>query len=189
MAVTGKQHFGRFGDKVKQFDVTGKTLLIPSMAPFASRLLAAAFHAVGVDAQIMETYKGLALGKEFTSGKECFPCQVTLGDILYFLRNEKDRLGPAFSPDNWAVPFRHVQQDAAAGFGQVRRVSGCADYLSFDSKRLFHSGNHACGSIFDIPKIVLCNYNYIRYPGSHRMARATIRTSPGVDRFLFGKST
>ncbi len=73
MAVSANQHFGRFSDKVKQFDVTGKTLLIPSMAPFASRLLAASFRAVGVNAVLMETYKGLALGKEFTSGKECFP--------------------------------------------------------------------------------------------------------------------
>ena len=36
----------------------------------------------GINALIMDTYKGLELGKEFTSGKECFPCQVTLGDIL-----------------------------------------------------------------------------------------------------------
>jgi predicted nucleotide-binding protein (sugar kinase/HSP70/actin superfamily) len=120
MAVTGKQHFGRFGDKVKQFDVTGKTLLIPSMAPFASRLLAAAFHAVGVDAQIMETYKGLALGKEFTSGKECFPCQVTLGDILYFLRNEKDRLGPAFSPDNYV--YFLPEADGPCRFGMYNKM-------------------------------------------------------------------
>ncbi len=101
MTVPGKQHFGRFYDKVKQFDVTGKTLLIPDMAPFASRLLASCFHAVGVNALVMDTYKGLSLGKEFTSGKECFPCQVTLGDILYFLHQEKERLGPAFSPDRY----------------------------------------------------------------------------------------
>ncbi len=46
MAVSGKQHFERF-HKVKQFDVTGKKLLIPDMSPFASRLLAASFRAVG----------------------------------------------------------------------------------------------------------------------------------------------
>ena len=96
MAVSEKQHFGRFGDKVKQFDVTGKTLLIPEMAPFSSRLLAACFHAVGVNALVMETYKGLSLGKEFTSGKECFPCQVTLGDVLYFLRRRKEGSGQLF---------------------------------------------------------------------------------------------
>jgi predicted nucleotide-binding protein (sugar kinase/HSP70/actin superfamily) len=73
--------FDRFGS-VKQFDVTGKTLLVPDMSPTAGKVLAASFRAVGVNAVIMETYKGLSLGKEFTSGKECFPCQVTLGDVL-----------------------------------------------------------------------------------------------------------
>jgi len=65
--------------KLGRFDVSGRILLIPEMNPFASRLLAASFRAFGVSAQVMETYTGLAWGKEFTSGKECFPCQITLG--------------------------------------------------------------------------------------------------------------
>ena len=120
MTVSGKQHFGRFHEKVKQFDVTGKTLLIPEMAPFASRLLAACFRAVGVNALVMETYKGLALGKEFTSGKECFPCQVTLGDILYFLRREKERLGAAFSADNYV--YFLPEADGPCRFGMYNKL-------------------------------------------------------------------
>ncbi len=120
MTVSGKQHFGRFYEKVKQFDVTGKTLLIPVMASFASPLLAASFRAVGVNALIMETYKGLALGKEFTSGKECFPCQVTLGDILYFLRGEKERLGAAFSPDNYV--YFLPEADGPCRFGMYNKM-------------------------------------------------------------------
>ncbi|MGO9020502.1 MAG: CoA activase [Syntrophobacteraceae bacterium] len=120
MTVSGKQHFGRFYEKVKQFDVTGKTLLIPAMAPFSSPLLAASFRAVGVNALIMETYKGLALGKEFTSGKECFPCQVTLGDILYYLRGEKERLGTAFSPDNYV--YFLPEADGPCRFGMYNKM-------------------------------------------------------------------
>ncbi len=120
MAVSGKQHFERFHEKVKQFDVTGKTLLVPEMAPFASRLLAASFRAVGVNALLMETYKGLALGKEFTSGKECFPCQVTLGDILYFLRGEKERLGAAFSADNYV--YFLPEADGPCRFGMYNKM-------------------------------------------------------------------
>jgi predicted nucleotide-binding protein (sugar kinase/HSP70/actin superfamily) len=120
MTVSGKQHFGRFHEKVKQFDVTGKTLLIPAMAPFSSPLLAASFRAVGVNALIMETYKGLALGKEFTSGKECFPCQVTLGDILYYLRGEKERLGAAFSPDNYV--YFLPEADGPCRFGMYNKM-------------------------------------------------------------------
>jgi len=33
--------------------------------------------------------RSLDLGKAFTSGKECFPCQVTTGDILLFLRKRR----------------------------------------------------------------------------------------------------
>jgi len=94
--------FDRLKSRVSQFDVSGgKTLLIPDMAPFGSRLLAASFRAFEVPAVVMKTYEGLALGKEYTSGKECFPCQVTLGDILHHLEEEKKRLGAAFSPDNY----------------------------------------------------------------------------------------
>ncbi|MFN2342091.1 MAG: CoA activase [Desulfonatronovibrio sp.] len=91
----------RLTSRVGQFDLSGKTLLIPEMAPLGSRFLAAGFRAYGVPAKVMETYTGLNLGKEFTSGKECFPCQVTLGDILYFLRQEKKRLGDNFRPDEY----------------------------------------------------------------------------------------
>lgn len=120
MTVAAKQHFGRFYDQVKQFDVTGKTLLIPDMAPFSSRLLASCFHAVGVNALVMETYKGLSLGKEFTSGKECFPCQVTLGDILYFLKREKERLGENFSPDRYV--YFLPEADGPCRFGMYNKM-------------------------------------------------------------------
>jgi predicted nucleotide-binding protein (sugar kinase/HSP70/actin superfamily) len=87
--------------KVGRFQASGKKLLLPLMAPSGSRLLAAAFRGIGVDAEVMKTYQGLALGKEFTSGKECYPCQVTLGDILLHLQEEKRRLGESFSGDNY----------------------------------------------------------------------------------------
>jgi predicted nucleotide-binding protein (sugar kinase/HSP70/actin superfamily) len=73
-------------------------LLIPEMNRMASHLVAATFRGFGVTAQVMETYNGLDLGKEYTSGKECYPCQITLGDILYFVQKEKERLGEAFNP-------------------------------------------------------------------------------------------
>ncbi len=119
MAVVKSHHFGRLSS-VKQFDVTGKTLLIPSMAPFASAGLAASFRAVGVNARIMDTYTGLALGKEFTSGKECFPCQVTLGDILYFLQGEKERLGAGFSPENYV--YFLPEADGPCRFGMYNKL-------------------------------------------------------------------
>lgn len=106
--------------RVGQFDISGKTLLIPDMAPLGSRLLAAGFRAFGVPARVMETYTGLEMGKEFTSGKECFPCQVTLGDVLYFLRQEKERLGDSFTPDDYV--YFMPEADGPCRFGMYNKL-------------------------------------------------------------------
>ncbi|NDY56963.1 CoA activase [Desulfovibrio sulfodismutans] len=81
--------------------LTGKTLLMPNMTPTGSPLLVAALRAFGVNAVVMPTMNGLALGKELTSGKECFPCQVTLGDVLHYLSQEKTRLKEAFAAKDY----------------------------------------------------------------------------------------
>jgi len=112
--------FDRFITSVKQFDISGKTLLLPDMAPFAVRLLAASFRAIGVPAVVMDTYKGLSLGKQFTSGKECFPCQVTLGDILHHLQQEKKRLGSTFSPANYV--YFLPEADGPCRFGMYNKM-------------------------------------------------------------------
>jgi predicted nucleotide-binding protein (sugar kinase/HSP70/actin superfamily) len=87
--------------KVGKFSLANKTILVPEMGRSSSLLVAAAMRSFGIDAQVMETYKDLQLGKQYTSGKECFPCQVTLGDVLYHLEREKELLGEAFNPENY----------------------------------------------------------------------------------------
>jgi len=93
--------FRTMSENVGQFNLRGKTFLIPEMNRIGAHLLAGTFRSFGVNARVMETYKGLDLGKEFTSGKECFPCQVTMGDILFFLQEEKRRLGTDFDPEEY----------------------------------------------------------------------------------------
>ena len=88
-------------ERVGKFNVRDKILLIPEMNRIGSHLLAAVFRSFGINARVMETYKGLELGKEYTSGKECFPCQITTGDILYFLESEKKRLKDKFDPKKY----------------------------------------------------------------------------------------
>ena len=116
----GRLAFDRIRNSVRQFDVSGKILLMPDMAPFGVRLLASSFRAFGIEAVVMETYKALNLGKEFTSGKECFPCQVTLGDILHYLRKEKDRLGSAFSPERYV--YFLPEADGPCRFGMYNKL-------------------------------------------------------------------
>lgn len=110
----------RLTHQVGRFDVTGKTLLIPNMAPVASRFLAASFRAFGVHAIVLPTYRDLSLGKQFTSGKECFPCQVTLGDILGFLRSEQARLGTAFDVRRYV--YFMPEADGPCRFGMYNKM-------------------------------------------------------------------
>jgi predicted nucleotide-binding protein (sugar kinase/HSP70/actin superfamily) len=112
--------FDRLHTSVRQSDVSGKTLLIPEMAPTSSRLIAASFRAFGVNAVVMETYKGLGLGRKHTSGKECLPCQVTLGDVLLHLQGEKERLGSSFSPERYA--YFMPEADGPCRFGMYNKL-------------------------------------------------------------------
>ncbi len=93
--------FRSLTENVGKFDLSDKTILIPEMARIGSHVLAATFRGFGINAKVMDTCKGLELGKEYTSGKECYPCQITTGDILYFLKKEQDKLGKSFNPDNY----------------------------------------------------------------------------------------
>jgi predicted nucleotide-binding protein (sugar kinase/HSP70/actin superfamily) len=63
--------------------------------------MAGTFRGFGINAVVMETYRNLDLGLKHTSGKECFPCQITIGDVLGFLKEERDRIGDRFDPNNY----------------------------------------------------------------------------------------
>ncbi|HSW59075.1 MAG TPA: acyl-CoA dehydratase activase [Dehalococcoidales bacterium] len=71
------------GSKVNQ----GKSLIIPHMAPHA-HVVAAAMQANGVDAIALPVpdERNLLYSNEFTSGTECLPYRVTLGDFLRFYK-------------------------------------------------------------------------------------------------------
>jgi predicted nucleotide-binding protein (sugar kinase/HSP70/actin superfamily) len=93
--------FKSLNKTVGRFNAKEKTFLIPQMNRIGGHLLAATFRGFGIHAKVMDTYNGLDLGKKFTSGKECYPCQITTGDILYFMEKERERLGEAFDPEHY----------------------------------------------------------------------------------------
>ena len=84
-----------------KFGLRDKTVLIPEMNRIGAHLMAATFKSFGINARVLPTYKGLDIGKKYTSGKECFPCQITLGDILLYLKTEQQKRGAAFDPENY----------------------------------------------------------------------------------------
>jgi len=123
MEAETRQTFRSLSENVGPFRLKGKTFLIPQMNRIGGHLLAGAFRSFGVNAVLMDTYEGLDLGKAFTSGKECFPCQVTTGDILLFLKKEKERLGKDFDPDRYIYFMPEAQGPCRFGmYNKYQRI-------------------------------------------------------------------
>jgi predicted nucleotide-binding protein (sugar kinase/HSP70/actin superfamily) len=114
-----KNNFGSLTESIGKFDLRNKIVLIPAMNRVAAHLIAATFKGFGILAEVLETYKGLDLGKKYTSGKECFPCQITMGDILYFLNKEEDKLGDFFNPENYL--YFLPESDGPCRFGMYNK--------------------------------------------------------------------
>jgi len=111
--------FRSLSENVGEFSVEDRILLIPEMSRSSAHLIAGTFRSFGVNARVMETYEGLALGKKFTSGKECFPLQVTTGDILLFMQKEKERLGDRFNAENYI--YFMPESDGPCRFGMYNK--------------------------------------------------------------------
>jgi predicted nucleotide-binding protein (sugar kinase/HSP70/actin superfamily) len=106
-------------ETVGKIDLGHGKLLIPDMNRAATRLLAAALRSFDIDALVLPTYKGIDLGKKFTSGKECYPCLVTLGDLLHFIEEEKCRLGRVFDAGRYV--FFMPESDGPCRFGMYNK--------------------------------------------------------------------
>jgi predicted CoA-substrate-specific enzyme activase len=99
--------------------LTERTLYLPYMAEGA-RCLAAAFRSVGCRAEIMPTYSeaGLEFGKKHTSGKECFPCIVTTGDMFDVI----DQHIAQGAKVNDELAFFMPETEGPCRFGQYTRL-------------------------------------------------------------------
>jgi len=91
-----------------------KKIFLPYMADGAYGI-AAAFEACGVEAEVMPMpdEESLKWGRRYTSGRECFPCIVTTGDMMKVIRR-KD-----FDPDKSA--FFMPSGNGPCRFGQYNR--------------------------------------------------------------------
>ncbi len=64
--------------------LSGKRVYIPPMAYGSGRAFASAFRAIGLDADITppSDHRTRELGARYTSGDECYPAKVTVGDFI-----------------------------------------------------------------------------------------------------------
>jgi predicted CoA-substrate-specific enzyme activase len=92
-----------------------RTIYLPYMCDQA-RAVAAAFRGCGIDARMLEETDdaALALGRKLTSGRECYPCILTTGDMV------KKVQSPGFDPDRSA--FFMPSGSGPCRFGQYNRL-------------------------------------------------------------------
>ncbi|MHB8110164.1 MAG: acyl-CoA dehydratase activase [Syntrophorhabdaceae bacterium] len=112
------------------FEMNGKRrkIYIPHMCDH-SHTLAAAFRACGVNAEVIKesTEESVLIGRKFTSGKECYPCILTTGDMLRTARSDNFDTGEsAFFMPSGEGPCRFGQYNRfhrmvldEAGFANV----------------------------------------------------------------------
>ncbi|MDI6640807.1 MAG: acyl-CoA dehydratase activase [Elusimicrobiota bacterium] len=102
---------------IKQVPLDNKKrkIYLPRMSEHAYPI-AAAFNSCGLDAEVLEESdeKTIQLGREYTSGKECYPCIITTGDMI------KKVLGPEFNPDKAA--FFMPSASGPCRFGQYNML-------------------------------------------------------------------
>lgn len=75
---------------IKEFGLEGRTLYLAQMPYGGSYLLAAAIRSLGFDAWPTNDSdeRTLELGGRYTSGDECYPQKITLGDYLRVIEDE-----------------------------------------------------------------------------------------------------
>ncbi|MHC5056575.1 MAG: acyl-CoA dehydratase activase [Planctomycetota bacterium] len=108
-AAEGKRRFRH------EYEVSGKAVAGGKVMSFcymhdAAFILAALFRARGFEAVVLPrtSEESLALGKRYSSGKECVPYQTTIGDMLLFLTSGEKRY--------------QVVPDEVRAFGRERHI-------------------------------------------------------------------
>jgi predicted CoA-substrate-specific enzyme activase len=91
-----------------------RTIYIPNMSDHGIAFKSA-FRACGQNAEIMNEPDDLSVywGRKFTSGKECYPCILTTGDMVKMVKQ------PDFNPDRSA--FLMPSGNGPCRFGQYHR--------------------------------------------------------------------
>jgi predicted nucleotide-binding protein (sugar kinase/HSP70/actin superfamily) len=99
-------------DSRAEHPLRGKKVYIPPMAYGSGRAFASVFRAIGVDADIVPPAdeRTRELGARYTSGDECYPAKVTVGDFMKLLER------PDIDPEN--VLLFMPTADGPCRFGQ-----------------------------------------------------------------------
>jgi len=74
----------------QHIDIHDRVMWLCRMPYGGSRMLAAAFRSIGLDARVTpeEDARTLELGGKYTSGDECYPQRIVLGDYMKLIQDE-----------------------------------------------------------------------------------------------------
>ena len=94
--------------------LAGKKLWLPRLQVGSSRLFAAVFRSIGVDAEVLppSDERTRELGARHSCGDECYPLKLTLGDCLKVLESAGQRSIEHRVSDSYrarTVPVRPVR--------------------------------------------------------------------------------
>jgi len=154
----------------------GKKIFIHAMAYGGARLFAAAFRAVGLDAEVTPPSDAttLELGARYTGGDECFPAKITVGDYMKALLRagaDPDRtvlmMPGADGPCRFGQYSVHLRQILREhGFATTGILSpSCADGYQMPSA-LHRTGWRAVVAADILLKLLLQHRPYEVEPGS-----------------------
>jgi len=157
-----------------------RTVLIPNMSPHAHGL-AGAFESCGMPAEVLPEpdEETLYWGRKFTSGKECFPCIVTTGDMVKYMMHhpeERDRI--AFFMGGSGGPCRFGQYNTLQrmvlddlGYEDIpiyapNQASSFYDELGIVGRKFLRNGWRGIVAIDMVMKAVLELRPYELEPGA-----------------------
>ncbi len=163
---------------------TDRIILIPNMSGHAYAL-AAAIQSCGVQAEVLDEpdEETLYWGRKYTSGKECFPCIVTTGDMVkYTQREDFDRDKYAFFMGGSGGPCRFGQYNTLqrmvlddAGYPDVpiyapNQASGFFGDLSVIGSKLLRRAWRGIVAVDIIEKALSETRPYETQPGAAQQA-------------------
>jgi predicted nucleotide-binding protein (sugar kinase/HSP70/actin superfamily) len=107
---------------IAAFGLAGRTLYLPHMPYGGTYLLAAAMRSVGIEAwpTPFSDERSLALGSKVTSGDECYPQTITVGDFLRVIEDEgRDNVAFLMPTANGPCRFGQYMQLARRTFDDL----------------------------------------------------------------------
>ena len=135
---------------IRNLKSRNRTIFIPNMTDHAYAIKAA-FNSNSVDAEVVEESDGqtLQLGRKYTSGKECYPCILTTGDLFKAIRQS------GLTPEK--IAFFMPSAEGPCRFGQYHQFqrlvldeNGYEDIPIYSLEPQHSYGDNMFGNGFDL---------------------------------------